>query len=77
MRSLALGDLHLSESRSTYYHLRSTVKRDSFFAKVYFSNVDGLVSYLSRLTMKRLRLGHEIDNDQTVKEAQNSFRTGF
>ena len=28
----------------TYYHLRSTVKRERFFAKVYFSNVNGLVS---------------------------------
>ena len=47
-----------------YYHLRSTVKRDRFYVKVYFSNVDGLASYLSRLTMKHLQLGHEIDNHQ-------------
>ena len=37
-------------------HLRSTVKGDRFFAKVYFSNIDGLVSYLSCLTMKGLQL---------------------
>ena len=29
-----------------YYHLRSTVKRECLFAKVYFSNVNGLVLYL-------------------------------
>ena len=34
---------------SCYNHLHSTVKRECFFAKVYFSNVNGLVSYLSHL----------------------------
>ena len=50
-----------------YYHLCSTMKRDHFFAKVYFSNIDGLVSNLSRLTVKCLRLDREIDNDQKFK----------
>ena len=50
-----------------YSHLGSTVRRHHFFAKVYFSNIDGLVSYLSRLIMKCLRLGHKIDNNQKFK----------
>ena len=58
---------YLKSNQPFYYHLRSNLKRDHFFVKVYFSNVDGLVSYLSRLTVKRLRLDHEIDNDQKFK----------
>ena len=33
-----------------------------FFHEGLLSNVDGLVSYLSRLTMKCSRLSHQIDN---------------
>ena len=39
---------YVPSEKHLYYHLRSTVKRDHFFAKVYFSNVDGLDSNLSR-----------------------------
>ena len=35
---------------SSYCHLCSTVKRERFFPRVYFSNVDSLVSYLPLLT---------------------------
>ena len=45
-----------------YYHLRSTMKREHFFAKVYFSNVDGFDSNLSRFTNFFFRFQREIDN---------------
>ena len=38
----------------TYYHFRSTLKRDDFFAYVYFSNLTVLSGYVSRLTNETL-----------------------
>ena len=32
--------MHQIKATTTYYHLRSTVKRESFFAYVYFSKRD-------------------------------------
>ena len=46
-----------------YYHLRSTMKREHIFAKVYFSNVDGLDSNLSRLTNETF--DHKLDRYET------------
>ena len=46
----------LSDHRwpASYYHFRSTLKRDDFFAYVYFSNLTVLSGYVSRLTNETL-----------------------
>ena len=48
-----------SMSYSIYYHLRSTVKRERFFAHVYFSNETVSQTTVSTGPMKMFRLGHE------------------
>ena len=45
-----------------YYHLRSTVKRERFFAYVYFSNVTVSQTTVSTGPMKMLRLDRETKN---------------
>ena len=45
-----------------YYHLRSTVKRERFFAYVYFSNETVSQTTLSTGPMKMFRLEHETMN---------------
>ena len=42
-----------------YYHLRSTVKHERFFAQVYFSNVTVSQTTVSTEPMKMFRLKHE------------------
>ena len=49
-------------SDSSYYHLRSTVKRGRFFAHVHFSNETVSQTTVSTGPMKMFRLGHEIMN---------------
>ena len=46
----------------TYYHLRSTVKRERFFAQVYFSNETVSQTTVSTGPMKMFRLEHETMN---------------
>ena len=46
----------------SYYHLRSTVKRERFFAHVYFSNETVSQTTVSIGPMKMFRLGHETMN---------------
>ena len=43
----------------TYYHLRSTVKREGFFVQVYFSNETVSQTTVSTGPMKMFRLDHE------------------
>ena len=45
-----------------YYHLRSTVKRERFFAHVYFSNETVSQTTVSTGQMKMFRLEHETMN---------------
>ena len=45
-----------------YYHLRSTVKRERFFAHVYFSNETVSQTAVSIGPMKMFRLEHETMN---------------
>ena len=45
-----------------YYHLRSTVKREHFFAHVYFSNETVSQTTVSTGPMKMFCLGHETMN---------------
>ena len=45
-----------------YYHLRSTVKREHFFAHVYFSNETVSQTTVSTGPMKMFRLEHETMN---------------
>ena len=45
-----------------YYHLRSTVKRERFFAQVYFSNETVSQTSVSTGPMKMFRLDHETMN---------------
>ena len=45
-----------------YYHLRSTVKRERFFAHVHFSNETVSQTTVSTGPMKMFRLGHETMN---------------
>ena len=45
-----------------YYHLRSTVKRERFFAQVYFSNETVSQTTVSTCPMKMFRLEHETMN---------------
>ena len=45
-----------------YYHLRSTVKRELFFAHVYFSNETVSQTTMSTGPMKMFCLGHETMN---------------
>ena len=45
-----------------YYYLRSTVKRERFFAQVYFSNETVSQTTVSTGPMKMFRLGHETMN---------------
>ena len=47
---------------SKYYHLRSTVKRERFFANVYFSNETVSQTTVSTGPMKMFRLEHETMN---------------
>ena len=49
-------------SNSIYYHLRSTVKREHFFAHVYFSNETVSQTTVSTGPMKMFRLEHETMN---------------
>ena len=51
----SIGPLH-------YYHLRSTVKRERFFAHVYFSNETVSQTTVSTGPMKMFRLEHETMN---------------
>ena len=46
----------------SYYHLRSTVKRERFFAHVYFSNETVSQTTVSTGPMKMFRLEHETMN---------------
>ena len=46
----------------TYYHLRSTVKRERFFAHVYFSNQTVSKTTVSTEVMTMFRLKHETMN---------------
>ena len=48
--------------RNSYYHLRSTVKRERFFAHVYFSNETVSQTTVSTGPMKMFRLEHETMN---------------
>ena len=43
----------------SYYHLRSTVKRERFFARVYFSNETVSQTTVSTGPMKMFRFEHE------------------
>ena len=45
-----------------YYHLRSTVKRERFFAHVYFSNETVSQTTVSTGPVKMFRLEHETMN---------------
>ena len=45
-----------------YYHLRSTVKRERFFAQIYFSNETVSQTTVSTGPMKMFRLEHETMN---------------
>ena len=47
---------------SAYYHLRSTVKRERFFANIYFSNETVSQTTVSTVRMKMFRLEHETMN---------------
>ena len=47
---------------NSYYHLRSTVKRERFFAQVYFSNETVSQTTVSTGPMKMFRLDHETMN---------------
>ena len=47
---------------TSYYHLRSTVKRERFFAHVYFSNETVSQTTVSTGPMKMFRLEHEAMN---------------
>ena len=49
-------------SRTTYYHLRSTVKRERFFTEVYFSNETVSQTTVSTGPMKMFHLDHETMN---------------
>ena len=49
-------------NNSKYYHLRSTVKREGFFAQVYFSNETVSQTTVSTGPMKMFRLDHETMN---------------
>ena len=49
-------------SSSQYYHFRSTVKRDDFFAYVYFSNVTVSQTSVSSGPMKMRCFGRETNN---------------
>ena len=51
-----------NSSYPTYYHLRSTVKRERFFAEVYFSNETVSQTTVSTGPMKMFRLDHETMN---------------
>ena len=50
------------EPTSGYYHLRSTVKRECFFAHVHFSNETVSKTTVSTGPMKMFRLEHETMN---------------
>ena len=52
----------IQEVMYTYYHLRSTVRRERFFAYVYFSNEIVSQTTVSTGPMKMFRLEHEAMN---------------
>ena len=52
----------ISHVYQCYYHLRSTVKRERFFAHVYFSNETVSQTTVSTGPMKMFHLGHETMN---------------
>ena len=54
--------LSCPQFRYLYYHLRSTMKRDCFFASVYFSNETVPQTTVSTGPMKMFRLEHETTN---------------
>ena len=49
----------IERTQKTYYHLRSTVKREHFFAEVYFSNETVSQTTVSTGPIKMFRLEHE------------------
>ena len=53
---------HMLMSYHFYYHLRSTVKHERFFAQVYFSNETVSQTTVSTGPMKMFRLDHETMN---------------
>ena len=61
--SLSSGVPWKIRARHLYCHLRSTVKRERFFAHVYFSNETVSQTTVSTGPMKMFRLGHETMNN--------------
>ena len=53
---------NLNWIRTSYYHFRSTLKRDDFFAYVYFSNVTVSQTSVSSGPMKMRCFGRETNN---------------
>ena len=53
---------HKFQAKNTYYHLRSTVKCERFFAHVHFSNERVSQTTVSTGPMKMFRLEHETMN---------------
>ena len=59
MSGLTISD-HQKDSVSRYYHLRSTVKCERFFAQVYFSNETVSHTTVSTEPMKMFRLEQKL-----------------
>ena len=58
----AIDSITANKTLYIYYHLRSTVKRERFFAHVYISNETVSQTTVSTRPMKMFRLEHETMN---------------